>query len=434
MATLSLSGQQSYVGGTAGGSPLFGYDSNGNRVVRYTFTTGSVGASTVTLKGTIAKSLGDFNISSSYPMLFKITSSSTSHANAGSTSSYDGKITSTTVNVTANVNLKANTTYYLWLFPGHTKYSLYYAYDASSNPTLNIVTEIVSYKLTTNAGTGSAIEVNRTSSPYGGAATGVLASGATIYHNDVLKITFSASAGYDLATHTVNGSAFTSGGTHTVTAAVSVVSTASKKTFTLSISQGTGSGISVKRNGATLSHGATITYGDSLVITFSASTGYNLATHTVNGSAFTSVGTHSVTSAVSVVSTASVKSFKLSISAGTGSTIAVNRTSSPLQGAATGTIANGATIYYNDVLKITTSASGGYEITAQTFNGSSFASGASKTVTAAVTIVTITALMGLVYIDNGTTVEAYLVFIDNGTNWEQYVPCIDNGSSWDICN
>ncbi len=270
MATLTLSGQQAYVGGTVGGSALFGYDSNGNRVVRYMFTTGSVGASTVTLKGTIAKSFGDFDISSSYPIRFKITTSSTSLVNAGSGTAYDGQITSTTVNVSANVHLNPNTTYYLWLFPGHTKYSLYYAYDANSAPTLSVVTAIASYKLTTSAGIGSSITVNRTSSPLGGAKTGALDSGATIY--------------------------------------------------------------------------------------------------------------------------------------------------------------------YNDVLKITTSASGGYEITAQTINGSAFASGDSKTVTAAVTIATVTALMGLVYIDNGTEFEAYQIYIDNGTNWEQYIPYIDNGSSWDICN
>lgn len=38
---------------------------------------------------------------------------------------------------------------------------------------------------------------------------------------------------------------------------------------------------------------------------------------------------------------------------------------------------------------------------------------------------------GLVYIDNGTSFEAYQVFIDNGTSWDQYIPYIDNGSSWD---
>ena len=41
---------------------------------------------------------------------------------------------------------------------------------------------------------------------------------------------------------------------------------------------------------------------------------------------------------------------------------------------------------------------------------------------------------GLVYIDNGSTFEAYQVFIDNGSSWDQYIPYIDNGSGWDECN
>ena len=41
---------------------------------------------------------------------------------------------------------------------------------------------------------------------------------------------------------------------------------------------------------------------------------------------------------------------------------------------------------------------------------------------------------GLVYIDNGTTFDAYMIYIDNGSNWDQYVPYIDNGSGWDMCS
>lgn len=40
---------------------------------------------------------------------------------------------------------------------------------------------------------------------------------------------------------------------------------------------------------------------------------------------------------------------------------------------------------------------------------------------------------GLVYIDNGTTFEAYQCFIDNGTSWDKCIPYIDNGSGWDVC-
>ena len=39
---------------------------------------------------------------------------------------------------------------------------------------------------------------------------------------------------------------------------------------------------------------------------------------------------------------------------------------------------------------------------------------------------------GLVYIDNGTSWDAYQVYIDNGTSWDLYMPYIDNGSSWDL--
>lgn len=39
---------------------------------------------------------------------------------------------------------------------------------------------------------------------------------------------------------------------------------------------------------------------------------------------------------------------------------------------------------------------------------------------------------GVIYIDNGTTFEAYQIYIDNGTGWDLYVPYIDNGSGWDL--
>ena len=212
------------------------------------------------------------------------------------------------------------------------------------------------------------------------------------------------------------------------------------ETYELTVSAGTGSTIKVSRTSSpsgltgTLSNGAVIYAGDVLEITFAASTGYNLSTRTVNGSTFTSGNTHTVSAAVTVKSTATVKSFTLSISAGTGSTITVNRTSSPKKGASTGNLSDGATVYYSDVLKITTAASAGYEIATQTVNDIAFTSGDTHTVTANVTIVTLTNTLGLVYIDNGTTLEAYLIYIDNGSSWDQHIPYIDNGSGWDMCN
>lgn len=240
------------------------------------------------------------------------------------------------------------------------------------------------FTLSISAGTGSTITVKRDNT--------TLSNGTKITYGDKLTVTFGVSTGYNLGTHTVNKTTFTSGGTHTVTGDVAVVSTASLKTFTLSISQGTGSTITVKRSGTALSNGSTITYGDVLTVTFTSNTGYNLGTHTVNGSVFASGNTHAVTGAVSVVSTATVKSFKLSINVGAGSTITVNRTSSPKQGASTGVLSNDATIYYSDVLKITFGTSTGYDLGTHTVNNTSFTSGNTHTVTGAVSVVSTASL------------------------------------------
>lgn len=40
---------------------------------------------------------------------------------------------------------------------------------------------------------------------------------------------------------------------------------------------------------------------------------------------------------------------------------------------------------------------------------------------------------GLVYIDNGSSWDAYEVYIDNGSSWDQYIPYIDDGTNWTMC-
>jgi len=56
------------------------------------------------------------------------------------------------------------------------------------------------YKVSWSVPTGVSISVKRTSSPLAGVTTGSLSSGNPVYHGDVLSITYSASAGYTLAT------------------------------------------------------------------------------------------------------------------------------------------------------------------------------------------------------------------------------------------
>lgn len=155
-------------------------------------------------------------------------------------------------------------------------------------------------------------------------------------------------------------------------------------------------------------------------------TTYYLYLWNYNGSSCTVWGLGSCSASLDYVLT-----YNLSITAETGSTITVNRTSSPV--GLTGAISDGATIYAGDVLTITFEADSGYEIVTHTVNGASFASGGTHTVEADVVIVITANRLGLIYIDNGTKVEAYMIYIDNGSSWDQYIPYVDNGSGWDLC-
>lgn len=97
---------------------------------------------------------------------------------------------------------------------------------------------------------------------------------------------------------------------------------------TLSISAGTGSTISVTKGGTDQTAGTNLYYGDQLVITFGVTSGYTLATHTVNGTTFASGGTHSVTGNVTVAATATRMLTTISTgngTFGTAQTITVTR-------------------------------------------------------------------------------------------------------------
>lgn len=51
-----------------------------------------------------------------------------------------------------------------------------------------------------------------------------------------------------------------------------------------------------------------------------------------------------------------------------------------------------------------------------------------------ITLYAIWGALGLVYIDNGTVIEAYQVYVDNGSTWELYAPYVDSGTGWDLCS
>ena len=155
----------------------------------------------------------------------------------------------------------------------------------SGTETVTLTTISESYALSISAGTGSAITVSRTSSPNQGAFTGGLSHGAVIYYGDVLKISFSAGTGYNLTSHTVNGSSFTSGNTITVSAAVSVSATATLKSYTLTISSDAHAVVTVKRGSTALNSGDSINHFDVLTVTVSPQSGWKISVADINGTA-----------------------------------------------------------------------------------------------------------------------------------------------------
>lgn len=216
------------------------------------------------------------------------------------------------------------------------------------------------YTVSWNNKTGVSITVQRGSSPNAGAATGNLSSGAPVYYGDVLSVTYTAQTGYTVTSHGITGITVD----RNITAS-DIYANVSVNSYAVNWSAGAGTTIVVNRtnsplqNAATgnLSNGATVYYGDVLAITYTAQTGYTMTGHGVTGITVT----RNIT-ASDIYATASVNSFTASWSAGTGTTIVVKRTNSPLQHAATGTLSSGAVVYYGDVLSVTYGATEHYNL------------------------------------------------------------------------
>ena len=125
------------------------------------------------------------------------------------------------------------------------------------------------YTLSVSAGTGSTITVNRTS-PANNAGTGALSNGTKIYAGDVLTISFAAASNYQLFTHTVNGSTFTSGGTKTVSGNVSVAATAQPLASDVAATDaniGSVSTITVTKHSSSYYHSLQYSFGSSSPVT-----------------------------------------------------------------------------------------------------------------------------------------------------------------------
>lgn len=209
-----------------------GYSNSYNYVHRFSFTTGTNGATNITIRtnpGTSASNgIRHYQGKDWQQIPYYITESATSHVNANASSymvtgwiSKTGTAKDLPYEGSNSMILKPNTTYYIFFFPNNNEFSLvlwlgnlYISTSGSSKFSLSI-----------SAGTGSSITVLRTSSDVGASLTS-LSHNSAIYYGDKLKISFAAQTNYTLSSTTVNGAAFTSGSTFTVTGATSVVSTA----------------------------------------------------------------------------------------------------------------------------------------------------------------------------------------------------------------
>lgn len=137
MATITLSAPSFWMNGESGASYVVGYESNRNRIARYTMVAPPTGANHVDLSFVGGWKGSDAVLDQLY---FYIGTDPDSHGSAGAGSEYTGILTRTnlTYNYTgsADVILMPNTTYYVWVFPTSTKYGWVYWSPDAGNATL----------------------------------------------------------------------------------------------------------------------------------------------------------------------------------------------------------------------------------------------------------------------------------------------------------
>ena len=492
-------------------SPVVGYRSAGvPRVIRYTFTTPSSGASSysVMISG-CSKLDGDCTQLKCY-----LTTSTNSHSVATSAYSSDGVLTRRTTTTgygqyefysgTITKSLAGNTTYYLWVFA------------ASETKPLSVFLPKTGYQYQTNLAT---ITVNEGS----GSST---TTGTTVSTSD---ITFTKSA------YTDNNHPYT-----LIARVREASSTSSSVTFNLKVtitSPTSGAGyeyrygnkLDIKVNNSSLYYSDNMTNGSYILdINYGAETALWEGTFTLsrgtNGKAagviyvnfcqtqlsnFNPIIQENILSTqpsgyVSTAPTAKILSYNGSaqalVNAGSGTGTMyyrlgtsgsfstsiptatnagtysvyyysaatgyytqsatggpVNITISPIPGWVTLSSSSGSTTvgtnktvtvssHHGGTLSVSSSNTGvatvsisGTTITISPVAGAggtatiTVASATTTNYTRATASYTITVIGGLVYIDNGSGLEAYQVYIDNGSSWDLYIPYIDNGSGWDQC-
>lgn len=123
-------------------------------------------------------------------------------------------------------------------------------------------------------------------------------------YGDKLKITVTAGTGYTITKLQVNGKNYTSGTEITVDTDIAVTVISTLNTYDLSVTADEHCSVAVTKGGEAVTAGEdAISYGDVLTITATSDEDYQIATLTVNGDAFTSGSTVTVSGNVTVVAT-----------------------------------------------------------------------------------------------------------------------------------
>lgn len=184
----------------------------------------------------------------------------------------------------------------------------------------------------------------------------------------------------------------------------------------------------------------TKTYGQTLVLSADVPTrtGYTFkgwaTTSEASVAQYQPSGNYTANQAATLYAVWQINQYSLSITKSeAGLTLNVTRTESPIAGAATGILSNGAVIYYGDKLTVAYALSAGYAIDTATINGVDMG-GTSEAVTVSsnVAVIVLVELQALAYIDNGASIDMYQIYIDDGNSFSAYQAYIDNGVSWDV--
>ena len=200
-----------------------------------------------------------------------------------------------------------------------------------------------------------------------------ISKGASITVNGVTQISGETSNDFSNPVSYVVANAEGEARTYTVTI--------TKATYALTFANDEHSTITVTSGGESVQPGENvITFGDTLVITASAESGYALSEITVNGALFTS-GNNYVVSGNVLISSSTIKSYSLSIEQTNATVVVASDEGSAVE--------TGMTLYEGEVLTITATPAENYTSVDLKVNNESFVSGNTITVTANVAIVAI---------------------------------------------